>query len=131
MPGLPSRFQQTGAAEAELGVDVLTVDDFATDRLGDPRRPATPLDWLSLTGQAVLEVTAGAVFEDDGGELTARRAALEWYPDDVWRYVVACTVSARPGTAVDGGARPTAAMSWDRGSSPLAWSTSRCIWGSC
>lgn len=89
--GLPSRFQQTGAAEAELGVNVLTVNDFATDRLGfDPRRPATPLDWLSLTGQAVLEVTAGAVFDDAGGELTALRAALEWYPDDVWRYVVAC-----------------------------------------
>ncbi|MFZ1579127.1 MAG: DUF4037 domain-containing protein, partial [Nostocoides sp.] len=49
-----------------------------------------PLEWLSLTGQAALEVTAGAVFEDTADELTSLRDALAWYPDDVWRYVVAC-----------------------------------------
>jgi hypothetical protein len=48
------------------------------------------VDWLSLTGQAVLEVVAGAVFEDQTGELTGLRDALTWYPDDIWRYVVAC-----------------------------------------
>ena len=51
---------------------------------------ATPLEWLSLTGQAALEVTAGAVFEDPADEPTSLRDALAWYPDDVWRYVVAC-----------------------------------------
>lgn len=43
-----------------------------------------------MTGQAALEITAGEVFRDDTGDLTALRDALTWYPDDVWRYVIAC-----------------------------------------
>jgi hypothetical protein len=37
----------------------------------------------------VLEVTGGEVFADDAGELTGIRRRLEWYPDDLWRHVVA------------------------------------------
>ena len=37
-----------------------------------------------------LEVVGGEVFEDTGGALTALRAAMDWYPDDLWRYLVAC-----------------------------------------
>jgi hypothetical protein len=48
------------------------------------------LDWLSLTGQSVLDVVAGAVFEDQTGQLTRLREALAWYPDEIWRYLVAC-----------------------------------------
>ena len=43
-----------------------------------------------MTGQAALEITAGAVFVDETGELTRLRDALEWYPDDLWRHVIAC-----------------------------------------
>lgn len=46
-------------------------------------------DWLSLTGQSVLEVTAGPVFEDTSGEITALRDWLTWYPHDVWLHVLA------------------------------------------
>lgn len=46
-------------------------------------------DWLSLTGQSVLEVTAGPVFEDTSGEVTALRDLLTWYPHDVWLHVLA------------------------------------------
>lgn len=46
-------------------------------------------DWLSLTGQSVLEVTAGPVFEDTSGEITALRDLLTWYPHDVWLHVLA------------------------------------------
>lgn len=88
--GLPTRFAFTGQVEDRLAVDVLSVDELVSTHLGfDPRLGATPLDWLSLTGQAALEVTAGAVFEDSDNELTSLREALAWYPDDVWRYVVA------------------------------------------
>lgn len=41
--------------------------------------------WLSMTEQQLLEVTAGAVFHDDAGELSMSRERLAWYPDDVWR----------------------------------------------
>ena len=34
-------------------------------------------------------MTSGAVFHDDDGELAAVRAALAWYPDDVWLWLLA------------------------------------------
>lgn len=89
--GLPVRFARTGESAARLGIDVTTPTAFALDRLGfDPTRTATTDDWLSLSGQAALEVVAGEVYVDQVGELTRLRERLAWYPDDVWRYVVAC-----------------------------------------
>ena len=89
--GLPTRLTFTGQSAAVLTVDVLSVEDLIDSRLGfDPRAAASAADWLSLTGQAVLEVTAGEVFEDGDGQLTALREALAWYPDDIWHYVVEC-----------------------------------------
>jgi len=89
--GHPVRFGFSGDPAVRLRIDVETVDSFLAERLGfDPRRGATATDWLSLTGQAVLEIIAGEVFRDDMGELTELREALSWYPQDVWRYVIAC-----------------------------------------
>ena len=34
--------------------------------------------------------TGGAVFHDGTGGLTRARAALSWYPRDLWRYVLSC-----------------------------------------
>ncbi|MHA7984647.1 DUF4037 domain-containing protein [Rathayibacter sp. CAU 1779] len=88
---LPTRFAFTGESVERHHIEVTTVAGFLDARLGfDPRAGVTVEDWLSLTGQAALEVVAGPVFADDDGDLTAARAALEWYPDDVWRYVLAC-----------------------------------------
>lgn len=47
------------------------------------------LDWLVLTGQSVLEVTAGPVFTDQTIALSQVRDTLSWYPPDVERYVLA------------------------------------------
>jgi Domain of unknown function (DUF4037) len=47
-------------------------------------------DWLSTPQQALLEVTRGAVFHDGLGELEPLRAELEWYPHDVWLWLLAC-----------------------------------------
>lgn len=88
--GLPTRFAFTGRSECVLAVDVETASDFTRSRLGvDPRDGMEPFDWLTVTGQAVLEVVAGPVFHDSAGEITDIRKRLEWYPDDVWRYVIA------------------------------------------
>lgn len=51
--------------------------------------PFTLTDWLQLTGQTVLEVTAGPVFRDGPGVLTALREHLIWYPRDIWLYALA------------------------------------------
>ena len=90
--GHPVRFGLSADATESVRVDVSSVTGFAERQLGfDPRDAATTVvDWLGLTGQAALEVVAGAVFEDRTGELTGLRRALGWYPDEVWRYVVAC-----------------------------------------
>lgn len=72
-------------------VAITTVEAWCHDRLGvDPRAGLDATDWLALPTQALAEATAGAVFHDGLGELTGLRAALAWYPPDVWRYVLAC-----------------------------------------
>ncbi len=55
----------------------------------DMSQPLTPADWLSVSSQILLEMTAGAVYHDGLGELTALRRQLAWYPRDVWLYLLA------------------------------------------
>lgn len=88
--GWPTRFATTWLPGEQVQVQVDATGDFAVSRVGvDPRDGLDPVTWLSLTGQGVLELVAGEVFHDSAGELRAVREALRWYPDDVWRYVLA------------------------------------------
>ena len=65
---------------------------------GSPSRSAaTPTaaeptvhDWLAMPRQRLAEVTGGVVFHDGSGALTTARRRLTWYPDQVWRYLLAC-----------------------------------------
>ncbi|TDE09262.1 DUF4037 domain-containing protein [Jiangella asiatica] len=61
----------------QLGLDVGS---------GEP----TVRHWLAMPQQKLCEVTGGAVFHDELGTLTAARRRLAWYPDQVWRYLLAC-----------------------------------------
>lgn len=86
---LPVRFPVTWAPSVSHNVQVATVADFAASRLGvDPAGGLSVLDWLTVTGQSVLEMTAGPVFTDQTRSLAAVRALLAWYPPDVERYVL-------------------------------------------
>jgi hypothetical protein len=88
--GYPTRFGTTWDRSRSHKVHVATVPDFAVSHLGiDPAAGLPALDWLVLTGQSVLEVTAGPVFTDQTSTLAPVRAALSWYPPDVERYVLA------------------------------------------
>ncbi len=72
-------------------VDVTTLGGWLTGHLGfDPREGITTRDWLATPAQTLAELTAGAVFHDATGELTSVRSRLTWYPEQVWRYVLAC-----------------------------------------
>jgi hypothetical protein len=90
--GYPTAF----AVSREPGGAARTRVEVITDLVGwlglgfDPRRTATVADWLAAPAQRLAELTAGAVFHDGPGILTAARAGLAWYPRDVWRYVLAC-----------------------------------------
>ena len=97
--GYPTRF----AGDASAGLGVLSADGdrhgvrvaelggWLSTALGfDPRTGVTTDDWLATPTQRLAEVTGGGVFHDGLGQgLTRARAALAWYPDDVWRYVLA------------------------------------------
>ncbi|WP_277211334.1 DUF4037 domain-containing protein [Isoptericola croceus] len=88
--GLPTRFATTWEPVVRHRVEVATAAEFARSRLGiDATRELAAADWLALTGQSVLEVTAGAVFVDGPGEITALRERLRWYPHDIWLRVLA------------------------------------------
>lgn len=79
-----------GPVDHRVSVD--DVGGWLTDRLGVNAAKATltPRAWLALPQQRLAEVTAGAVFHDGLGALTAARRRLAWYPDPVWRYLLAC-----------------------------------------
>ncbi len=72
-------------------VVVTTVDAWLEGQLGfDPRRGVDTNRWLATPQQILLEVTQGAVFHDELGELGAARDALVWYPNDVWLWLLGC-----------------------------------------
>jgi hypothetical protein len=88
--GLPVRFATTWDPRVRHQVKVTTVEAFVQSRLGvDASAPLTVEQWLAVTGQAVLEVTAGPVFADTDGRLSAVRERLAWYPHDLWLHLVA------------------------------------------
>ena len=88
--GHPTRFATTWDPVVRHRVQVETARELALSRLGlDPTSGLSVAEWLSLTGQAVLEVTSGELFADGPGELSGLRRQLEWYPDDLWLHVVA------------------------------------------
>jgi hypothetical protein len=71
-------------------VEVQPLGDWLTGQLGvDPRAGMAPVDWLTVPQQRLLGVVRGAVYADPGGELAAVRAALRWYPRDVWLWLLA------------------------------------------
>jgi Domain of unknown function (DUF4037) len=95
--GLPSSFRGWpthygwDAVAPRHWVEISTLGDWLTLQLGRDVRPRpTTIDWLLLPQQLILGVVGGAVFHDDLGELTALRAELEWYPDELWLWLIAC-----------------------------------------
>ncbi len=95
--GLPETYRgwpvQFGwdATPVQHHVSVLTVADWSVDKMGfDATKGVETIDWLLVSQQRLLEITGGAVYHDDEGELTKLRERLAWYPDDVWLWLIAC-----------------------------------------
>ncbi|MGB8644478.1 MAG: DUF4037 domain-containing protein [Anaerolineae bacterium] len=55
----------------------------------NPLQELQPADWLALSEQKLLTVTAGRVFADTLGELTRVRSKLAYYPRNIWLYLLA------------------------------------------
>ncbi len=99
--GYPTNFTEAQADGSRLlryvnhgpinhGVEITTLSTFLTGYIGI----ANPLqfsdyDWLTTSQQRLRTLTHGAVFHDDLAVLVPMRAALEWYPDHLWRALLA------------------------------------------
>jgi hypothetical protein len=71
-------------------VSLLTLRSFVYDHLAwDIDQPLQLADWLTFPPQVLGEITSGAVYYDGVGELTALRQQLDWYPYDIWLYLLA------------------------------------------
>jgi len=88
--GWPVRYGWDGAPE-EHHVTVTDLPAWLVEHMGlDATDELRIEDWLVTPQQKLLEVVGGAVYADDPGELTRVRERLAWYPDEVWRWILAC-----------------------------------------
>jgi hypothetical protein len=100
--GYPTAFRASRASADQPPshwVTVAGLRSWLTSSLGfDPAGQVALRDWLATPTQVLAEITGGCVFHDGlaadaaaaAGGLTAVRARLTWYPDDLWLYVMAC-----------------------------------------
>ncbi|GAB3953603.1 DUF4037 domain-containing protein [Kribbella albertanoniae] len=70
-------------------ITVTTLSDWLVGLLGFDASTTSTTDWLITPQQKLLEVVAGPVYADDG-RLEPVRARLQWYPDEIWRWSMAC-----------------------------------------
>lgn len=88
--GNPTHWYSLSVGRVANHVEVDTAHGWLKRKL--PTIPLTEPDtatWLAAPQQHLLQLTAGAVFRDDIGALTRLRAKYEWYPLDVWRWIIA------------------------------------------
>jgi len=86
----PIRFRLAHDARLRHRVQVERRADWFRAQLGfDPLALITLADWIGAPTWRLREVVSGAVFHDADGALTKSRSALAWYPDDVWRWMLA------------------------------------------
>ncbi len=72
-------------------VHITTPERFFREYLGvDIAHPLIPADWLSIPQQRLRTLRAGRIFHDGLGRLEDLRESFDWYPDDLWRYLLAC-----------------------------------------
>jgi hypothetical protein len=85
-----SVLQPVESGPVEHKVQVTTLPRFLQERLGiTSAHELDVLDWLTVSEQALLEVTAGALFHDGLGTLAEARDLLAYYPHDIWLYLLA------------------------------------------
>lgn len=89
--GYPVRFVSAGEGEVlQHGVRLTTVREFFREYLSyDIDQPLEAADWLTFPSQKLRTIRAGAIHHDGPGALTALRARLDYYPRDVWLYLLA------------------------------------------
>jgi hypothetical protein len=81
---------QKDAYPIQHGITITTPEKFFKDHLGvDIHRPLTALDWLTIPQQQLFTVRSGKTFYDGLGTLSHLQAQFDWYPHDLWLYLMA------------------------------------------
>lgn len=71
-------------------INIETIEEFFNRYFGlNPFAEISAIDWLTFPEHKLLAVTSGRVFHDGLGELEAIRGKLEYYPKDIWLYILA------------------------------------------
>lgn len=82
--------QPVATGPVDHQVIIALLPGYVVRQIGfDPLAGSTPTDWLLAWSQNLRELTAGAVFHDGLGLLALLRERLVWYPDAVWRAMLA------------------------------------------
>lgn len=89
-PEVPIGHMELTDSAVDHRVSVDDLDHWLLTQLGVTAAEPAVRDWLAMPQQRLAEVTGGAVFHDGLGTLGPARARLAWYPDQVWRYLLAC-----------------------------------------
>lgn len=70
-------------------IEILTIRGFFLDYLDfDSRLTVEPADWLTFSEQKLRAITAGAIYHDGIG-LRETLQTFDYYPNDVWLYLLA------------------------------------------
>ena len=71
-------------------VTVSTLERWLVDQIEVPSASLDAIGWLLVPQHRLLGVVGGEVYADHTGALRQVRDQLAWYPDDVWRWLLAC-----------------------------------------
>eukprot|EP01117_Protostelium_nocturnum_P020798 TRINITY_DN9578_c0_g1_i1.p1 TRINITY_DN9578_c0_g1~~TRINITY_DN9578_c0_g1_i1.p1 ORF type:complete len:345 (+),score=89.23 TRINITY_DN9578_c0_g1_i1:64-1098(+) len=73
-------------------VEVLTFESWFQNQFGVVPNEWTGsvFDWLLTPQQRLLGITKGIVFRDLDGKIEEKRREMQWFPDDVWWWMMAC-----------------------------------------
>lgn len=88
--GYPTRWYSLSEGRVASHTEVDTPEGWLQQKL--PTIPFSNPDiaaWLAAPQQHLRQLTAGEVFQDNIGVLTRLRATYQWYPLDIWRWIVA------------------------------------------
>jgi len=79
----------TQNGEIDHLVELWTLPGYFTKEIGwDTRAPLTTADWLTFSEHKLLTLTTGGVWQDSLG-LETIRAQIAYYPEPIWRYILA------------------------------------------
>ncbi|MEA3326838.1 MAG: DUF4037 domain-containing protein [Chloroflexota bacterium] len=71
-------------------VTITTPEKFFADYLGvDIQNPLSPTTWLTLPQQRLRTLRAGCIYHDGLESLVELRGKFNWYPQDLWLYLMA------------------------------------------